>query len=50
MDFHSLYQPVEEYNSLWPSKCGGGSESPIGKDFKYNVEAHESTCDTWPAG
>ena len=21
-----------------------------GKDFDDNVEAHESTCDTWPAG
>jgi hypothetical protein len=20
-----------------------------GKDFDHNVEAHESTCDTWPA-
>jgi len=46
----------EEYNSLWPPKCGAGSESPKvqnpltkGKDFDDNVEAHESTCDTWPA-
>jgi hypothetical protein len=21
-----------------------------GKDFDDNVEAHESTCDTWPTG
>jgi hypothetical protein len=21
-----------------------------GKDFFYNVEAHESTCDSWPSG
>jgi hypothetical protein len=37
--------------SIWPPKCGGGCQSLIkGKDFEHNVEAHESTCDTRPAG
>jgi hypothetical protein len=49
MDFHSLWRLFKEYNSLWPPKCGGGSESLIRKGFQDNVEAHESTCDTWPA-
>jgi hypothetical protein len=42
---------TEEYNSIWPAKCGDDSESlnKKGKDFDDNVEAHESTCDTWPA-
>lgn len=50
MDFHSFAHALREYNSLWPLKCGGGLYSLKGKDFKHNVEAHESTCDTWPAG
>ena len=44
---------TREYNSLWPPKCGGDSESlnlVKGKDFDEHVEAHESTCDTKPAG
>jgi len=40
-----------EYNSFWPPKCGGLSESlNIRKGFRHNVEAHESTCDTRSAG
>ena len=35
---------------LWQLKCGDISESlNKGKDFDDNVEAHESTCGTWPA-
>jgi len=44
---------TQAYNSFWPPKCGGDSESLNlikGKDFDDNVEAHESTCYTWPAG
>ena len=56
VNFHSVREFTEEYNSIWPQKCGGGSDSLNfrslikGKDFDDNVEAHESTCDTRPAG
>jgi len=43
----SVYRGVQ---FVWPLKCGAGSESlnKKGKDFDDNVEAHESTCNTWP--
>ena len=42
---------TEEYNLKWQPKCGGVSQSlNEGKDFDNNVEAHESTCNTRPAG
>jgi hypothetical protein len=48
---------TEEYNSLWPLKCGAdleflGTDSEFldrGKDFDHHVEAHESTCKPWTA-
>jgi hypothetical protein len=47
--FPQLELRKEGVESLWPPKCGGGCESlSKGKDFKHNVEAHESTCHTWP--
>jgi hypothetical protein len=45
---------TQEYNSIWNPKCGAVSERHTkcfieGKDLDDNVEANESTCDTWPA-
>jgi hypothetical protein len=39
-----------EYNHFWPLKCAVVLNPLSGKDCNDNVEAHESTCDTWPAG
>jgi hypothetical protein len=50
LDFPQTFGWRGEYNLFWPQKCGDYSKYlNRGKDFDDNVEAHESTCDTWPA-
>ncbi|MGA2333830.1 MAG: hypothetical protein WBQ19_16525 [Terriglobales bacterium] len=39
-----------EYNLFGPRNAAVIQNPLIKEDFDNNVEAHESTCDTWPAG
>ncbi len=39
-----------EYNLFGPRNAAVIQNPLIKEDFDNNVETHESTCDTWPAG
>ncbi len=39
-----------EYNLFGPRNAAVIQNPLIKEDFDNNVEAHESTCDTWPTG
>ena len=49
LDFHSVGRLLRS-TIRFGSRNAAMVQNPLikGKDFNDNVEAHESTCDTWP--